>query len=84
MSAKAKLIAVTLAACILMSGCSNTVNVRPSDSNVDRFLCEAGQVVIVTDTRTGVQYLAWNNGYGGGMCVLVDADGKPMLTGDVE
>lgn len=70
---------------IALCGCnSNSVSADYSLENVDRFKCEAGQVAIVTDTRTGVQYLAWKCGYGGGMCVLVDADGKPMLTGDAE
>lgn len=34
---------------------------------------------VITDTETGVQYLfaAWGNA--GGMTVLVDRDGKPLL-----
>jgi hypothetical protein len=79
------IVAVMLA--ISLCGCNSNSNSVPADcslENADRFECEAGQVAIVTDTRTGVQYLVWKCGYGGGMCVLVDADGKPMLAGDAE
>lgn len=62
----------------------NTTYVSQTDNNAGRFHSEAGQVAIVTDTRTGVQYLVWKCGYGGGVCVLVDADGKPLLAGDAE
>ena len=34
---------------------------------------------IVVDTETGVQYLAMTEGYAGGMTVLLDRDGKPLL-----
>jgi len=37
---------------------------------------------IWTDTETGVQYLFHCAGYAGGMCVLVDAEGKPILYRD--
>ena len=34
---------------------------------------------IWVDTQTGVQYFFHVSGYAGGMCVLVDAEGKPLL-----
>ena len=34
---------------------------------------------IWVDTQTGVQYFYHGGGYGGGMTVLVDAEGKPLL-----
>ena len=35
---------------------------------------------IIVDTKTGVNYLfAWD-GYAGGLTVLVDKDGKPIVT----
>lgn len=34
---------------------------------------------IWVDTQTGVQYLYHVSGYSGGMTVLVDAEGKPLL-----
>ena len=34
---------------------------------------------ILLDTETGVQYLYIQDGYSGGLTVLVDRDGKPLL-----
>lgn len=38
-----------------------------------------GSIDILRDSRTGVCYLWRTNGNGGGLTVLVDADGKPMV-----
>ena len=38
-----------------------------------------GSNEIWVDTQTGVQYFFHASGYAGGMCVLVDAEGKPLL-----
>lgn len=38
-----------------------------------------GEVQILVDRETGVQYLFRAEGYGGGMTVLVGPDGKPLL-----
>lgn len=65
-------------------GCNNTTHVSQTDDNAGRFHTEAGYVYVVTDTETDVQYLAWYYGKGGGICVLVDADGNPLLAGDAE
>ena len=35
--------------------------------------------MIITDSETGVQYLFASTGYAGGMTLLVDKDGKPLL-----
>ena len=35
---------------------------------------------IYVDKKTGVNYLFARNGYAGGLCVLVDRDGKPIVT----
>jgi len=34
---------------------------------------------IITDSQTGVQYLFAFEGYAGGLTVLVDKDGKPLV-----
>ena len=34
---------------------------------------------IITDSETGVQYLFTYEGYAGGLTVLVDKDGKPLV-----
>lgn len=35
---------------------------------------------IWVDKATGVNYLVTKSGYGGGMTVLLDRDGKPVIT----
>ena len=35
---------------------------------------------IYVDKKTGVNYLFAQAGYAGGLCVLVDRDGKPIVT----
>ena len=37
-------------------------------------------MAIYVDRKTGVNYLFSQSGYAGGMCVLVDRDGKPIVT----
>lgn len=40
----------------------------------------ATQTKILVDTVTGVSYLWHRDGYAGGLTVLVDKDGKPVIT----
>lgn len=35
---------------------------------------------IIVDTETGVNYLFVGEGYAGGLTVLLDKDGKPVIT----
>ena len=35
---------------------------------------------IIVDTCTGVNYLWHHDGYAGGLTVLVDSEGKPIIT----
>lgn len=54
----------------------------------DRFICtevsggafEAFQARVLVDCKTGVNYLWTTGGYAGGLTVLLDADGKPIVT----
>lgn len=39
-----------------------------------------GTMEIWVDKETGVNYLYKNGGYGGGLTVLLDKDGKPVIT----
>ena len=39
-----------------------------------------GSNEIWVDRKTGVNYLFHASGYAGGMCVLVDREGKPVIT----
>lgn len=36
------------------------------------------QFTVLLDTATGVQYLFTQTGYAGGLCPLLDKDGKPL------
>ncbi len=40
----------------------------------------AGSVEIWVDMETGVNYLYHSSGYSGGLTVLLDRDGKPIVT----
>jgi hypothetical protein len=42
-------------------------------------LTEAGQIMILRDRETGVQYLWVKSGYAGGLSPLLDKDGKPLI-----
>ena len=39
-----------------------------------------GENQIIVDSLTGVNYFYHNSGYGGGLTVLLDKDGKPIVT----
>ena len=41
-------------------------------------------VEILVDTETGVNYMFRCSGYAGGLTVLLDANGKPIITRDLE
>ena len=38
--------------------------------------------LVVVDKETGVNYLFFSRGYGGGLTPLLDSDGKPIITKD--
>ena len=40
----------------------------------------AGSTEIWVDKETGVNYLFTSSGYAGGLTVLLDKDGKPVIT----
>ncbi len=39
-----------------------------------------GQTEILVDRATGVNYIFRSSGYAGGMTVLLDREGKPVIT----
>ena len=39
-----------------------------------------GATMILVDKETGVNYLFHSSGYAGGLTVLLDSDGKPVIT----
>ena len=40
------------------------------------------EALVVVDKETGVNYLFFHRGYGGGLTPLLDSDGKPIITKD--
>ena len=49
-------------------------------TEVSRGAFEATQSRVLVDRQTGVNYLWTEGGYSGGLTVLLDADGKPIVT----
>lgn len=43
-------------------------------------LLESGQIMILVDKETGVNYLWVKSGYAGGLTPLLEADGRPIIT----
>lgn len=41
---------------------------------------DMGCIEILVDRETGINYLYRSSGYGGGLTVLLDKDGKPVVT----
>lgn len=88
-----KAIALTIAACLLLCGCSGNGIRReqdvPKPSVGGRFLCDEDdyRFETVVDSQTGVTYLVWKSGSGqsskGGITVLLDRDGKPIISEEV-
>lgn len=42
--------------------------------------CFGATFEVWVDRNTGVNYAVWASGYAGGMTVMLDADGKPIIT----
>ncbi len=38
---------------------------------------------VVVDKETGVNYLWYHDGYAGGLTVLLDSEGKPVITKNI-
>lgn len=59
-------------------------------SKNDRFIKTHSQnkltstIEVWVDTETGVNYIYRHDGYSGGLTVLVDKDGKPVVTNPSE
>ena len=49
------------------------------EKRFERVYSQSG-IEILVDTETGVNYLFRQTGYGGGLTVLLDKDGKPVIT----
>ncbi len=47
---------------------------------IKRYSQDLSAMEIWVDKETGINYLYRNGGYGGGLTVLLDRDGKPIIT----
>lgn len=79
---KAAFIALALVAALCLPGCTkgfdNTNKAEGTQIEPKRFVSDGPTCYVITDTETGVQYLFAKHFNGGGLAVLVDADGKPV------
>ena len=74
-----KLIAAIITAALLIAGCSDTANVSAGQDNT-MVLVESGRSYdIYADKDTGVMYLYIWQRYGGGLTVMLNADGTPKI-----
>jgi len=89
---KRKILKIALCICLGASliGCSGTAKYKSQTSDAtykinsedDRFLkIESINGWIYVDKETKVQYLFVKRGYGGGLTVMLDSDGSPLLYG---
>lgn len=83
-----KILAVVLsvvAYCAIFSGCKSKTEKFETTKLDERFLLitdtnnGTGFRTIIVDKETGVMYLFVGNGYRGGLTIMVDAEGKPLV-----
>lgn len=80
-------IVVALCGCTCgVAGCSERTAAQDEQASRGRFLVSeqandaiGTHTILITDTETGCQYLSIDTGGVGGLALLVDSDGKPML-----
>lgn len=71
--------------CFMFVGCGRKNDVIKTTELDSRFKIindtndGLGYSQIIVDTETGVMYLFRGEGYRGGLTVMVDADGKPLI-----
>ena len=72
-------LALTMAACAPADETNN--NIIEDQGRFKYIDCSDGIIydVIIIDTETNVMYLFHKSGYGGGLTVMVDENGKPLL-----
>lgn len=88
-----KALTATVALALVLCGCTGNAVVRekgaPKPNVSGRFVCDRGYTFeTVVDSKTGVTYLVWKDYNGktgkGGITVLVDRDGKPIISEEVD
>lgn len=76
---KKKIIAVIVTATLLIAGCSDTANVSVEQDNTMVLVESSRDYLICTDNYTGVMYLYIKGSTGGGLTVMLNADGTPKI-----
>lgn len=79
---KTILIALILAMALSLFACAETneaAEVEAPRFIVEHINADYFRAYIITDTETGVQYLFVNNVNEGGLTVMVDANGDPLI-----
>lgn len=84
---KLKRLLIVGAAVIMMAvsfhGCTLNSNEVGASERFERVYYQSddipGYIHVYVDTETGVMYLFVKDGYGGGLTVMVDENGKPMI-----
>ena len=85
-------VAALVASALVLAGCGGN-GIERTDLNEkaqkqavsDRFMCDRSTYVFetVVDSRTGVTYLLWKDAYNshlGGITVLLNSDGSPVIS----
>ena len=72
------IILLVILLCFTLIGCTRNINTERIEQNDNRFavIFNDGFAIVYVDKTTGVQYFSRANC---GTCVVVDADGKPLI-----
>lgn len=77
---KKALVMTALGVTLLMSGCTQHETEKNQQEENRLMVIDASMSYrIYVDKETMVMYLRTKQGYGEALCVMVDADGKPLL-----
>ena len=74
-----KLITAIITATLLIAGCSDTANVSAGQENTMVLGGSGQEYLIYADNDTGVMYLYITISTGGGLTVMLNADGTPKI-----
>lgn len=74
-----KLITAIITATLLIAGCSDMANVGEEQDNTMVLVENSRDYLICTDNDTGVMYLYIKGSTGGGLTVMLNADGTPKI-----
>ncbi len=76
---KRKILAAILTATLLIAGCSDMANASAGQDNTMVLVGSGQNYFIYADSDTGVMYLYITISTGGGLTVMLNADGTPKI-----